>query len=302
MKNDLGNFRRTSFPKGSPSNNSPAFTITELLVVIAAIALLTATLLPALANTKFRDRFASCTANLRQWGVVANAFSTDNKGILPSFTMVVAYVGGNLWDVDASMATNLVPYGLKVPMWFCPVRDDFRAIVNANPGVTITNPVQFIALNNPPGRQGIQYNHEYLTLFYSVYIPRQIQPNGGWWPINTLNRTPPAQVSNWPHPPFPASENPAIPYAYTGNPWPLHTSDKWAESNPIMTDTLFNGRFGSPATSWSQIPVSAQAGGHPYGGQILNANLLYADGHVVTHTANQFIWTWFNPAQYQNFY
>ena len=41
-------------------------TMTGLLVIIATVALLAATLLPALANTKFRDQLANCTANLRQ--------------------------------------------------------------------------------------------------------------------------------------------------------------------------------------------------------------------------------------------
>ena len=46
---------------------------------------------------------------MRQWGVVANGYSADNtRGTLPSFPMSVGYAGGNLWDVDAAMATNLV--------------------------------------------------------------------------------------------------------------------------------------------------------------------------------------------------
>jgi prepilin-type processing-associated H-X9-DG protein len=279
-----------------PAKGVPAFTITELLVILATIALLAATLLPALANTKFRDQFANCTANLRQWGVVASAFSSDNKGRLPSFPIRVGYAGGNLWDVDNVMTTNLVPYGAAVPMYFCPVRDDFQAIVNANPGVAITSPTQFIALNNPAGRQGIEYNHVYLTIFYSVYIPRQLgtSANSGWWPIDTA-------LSSWPKPSFIGLVNPAIPYSSTGNPWPLHSSDKWAAANPIMTDTLFYGNYGGFKSTWAQA-AGKQAGGHAYGGQIVNANLLYADGHVVVHNANQFVWSWFDASQYENFY
>ena len=299
MKSNLGEFKKVSKREVRSANGSPAFTLTELVVIIAVIALLAATLLPALANTKFRDQFANCTANLRQWGVVANAFSTDNQGKLPSFPMLIGYASGNLWDVDATMATNLVPYGATVPMYFCQVRDDFQAIVNANPGVTITSPTQFIALNNPPGAQGIQYNHAYLTIFYSVYIPRQLgtSVNSGWWPIDS-------SISTWPSPSFGGKVNPAIPYYSTGNPWPLHSSDKWAAANPIMTDTLFyggNGGFRGFVTTWAKA-AGKQSGGHPYGGQIVNANLLYADGHVVVHNANQFVWSWYNPWQYENFY
>ncbi|MGH7992657.1 MAG: hypothetical protein ACREDQ_04015 [Limisphaerales bacterium] len=298
MEANAGNFKRVSLSKAKPVHGSPAFTLTELVVVFAAIAFLAVTLLPALANTKFNTRYAGCTANLRQWGVTCDAYSADNQGKLPSFPMSIGYAGGNLWDVDAAMTTNLVPYGATVPMYFCPVRGDFQAIANANPGITITNPIQFSSLNNPPGKQGIEYNHRYLTIFYSVYIPRQLAfGNAGWWPV-VANHIPPGMLPAWRG----EVANPAIPYWSTGTPWPLHTSDKWAGSNPIMTDTLFDGdKSDQGGEPWSQ--TFFPAGGHPYGGKIANINLLYADGHVVVHNANQFIWTWISGNnQYANFY
>jgi competence protein ComGC len=300
MKSNSGNFKRASLLEVQPTNGSPAFTLTELVVIIAVIAVLAVTLLPALANTKFRTGYAGCTSNLRQWGMVASAFSTDNQGKLPSFPMTIGFAGGNLWDVDAGMATNLIAYGVTVPMWFCPVRpQDFQNIANANPGVAITSPTQFTALNNPPGHLGIEYNHVYLTIFYSVYIPRQLgtSPRSGWWPIDS-------SISTWPSPSFAGSVNPAIPYASTGNPWPLHSSDKWAATNPIMTDTLFYGGYGQTGgfvSTWGK-GAGKQSGGHPYGGKIQNVNLLYLNGRVVVHNANQFIWTWYNHQQYENFY
>jgi prepilin-type N-terminal cleavage/methylation domain-containing protein/prepilin-type processing-associated H-X9-DG protein len=298
--------RRNAKEKSRSSKS--AFTLIELLVVIAIIAILAAMLLPALAAAKFRAQVVNCTSNMRQWGVVANGYTSDNaKGTMPSFPMTIGFAGGNLWDVDASM-TNLVAYGLTVPMWFCPVRPgDFQRIAAANPGVTISTPTQFPQLNNPTtGGQGIQYNHVYLTIFYSVYIPRQLgtTPKSGWWPID-------ASISTLPAPSFGGKVNPAIPYASSGNPWPLHTTDRWASSNPIMTDTCYYGPpngSGLPATggfvsTWDKAPSSNyQHGGHRNGTEIQNINLLYADGHVVLHNSKQFIWSWFNPAQYENFY
>jgi prepilin-type N-terminal cleavage/methylation domain-containing protein len=45
------------------------FTLLELLVVLAVIALLVSLLLPALSYGTFRARVATCANNYRQWAV-----------------------------------------------------------------------------------------------------------------------------------------------------------------------------------------------------------------------------------------
>jgi prepilin-type processing-associated H-X9-DG protein len=57
------------------------FTLTELLVVIGTIALLAATLLPALAGTKIGTKNIQCLNNLRQLTSGALAYQNDNGAI-----------------------------------------------------------------------------------------------------------------------------------------------------------------------------------------------------------------------------
>jgi len=55
------------------------FTLIELLVVIGVIALLLALFLPALQSTKKQTRAVTCQANLKHWGLVLAAYTSDNN-------------------------------------------------------------------------------------------------------------------------------------------------------------------------------------------------------------------------------
>lgn len=73
--------------------NRKAFTILELLIVIAIIAGLTALLLPVLARAKKHSVTAPCTSNLRQLHLAWSMYVEDYDGAYPSMIgQTVPYV------------------------------------------------------------------------------------------------------------------------------------------------------------------------------------------------------------------
>jgi prepilin-type N-terminal cleavage/methylation domain-containing protein len=70
--------------EGDQVTRKRAFTLTELLVVTAIIALLAALLLPAMSATKARAKRVSCLDNLRQINVALRLYSDDGSDTLPN--------------------------------------------------------------------------------------------------------------------------------------------------------------------------------------------------------------------------
>ncbi|MDR1280695.1 MAG: prepilin-type N-terminal cleavage/methylation domain-containing protein [Opitutaceae bacterium] len=59
-----------------------AFTLIELLTVIAIIGILAAIIIPTVGKVRDSARAAQCLGNLRQMGIVARLYSEDNNGKL----------------------------------------------------------------------------------------------------------------------------------------------------------------------------------------------------------------------------
>lgn len=60
-----------------------AFTLIELLTVIAIIGILAAILIPTVAKVRATARKAECVSRLRQWGTAVRLMSNDYKGLVP---------------------------------------------------------------------------------------------------------------------------------------------------------------------------------------------------------------------------
>ncbi len=111
-----------------------AFTVVELLAIIAVLALLVSVRLPALAKVTQRTKQAQCANNLRQFALAIQGYGTENAGRLPYSTM-------STWafDLPVSIANLLAPFGATRSVMYCPAfpEQNSDALWNFAPGIRV---------------------------------------------------------------------------------------------------------------------------------------------------------------------
>jgi prepilin-type N-terminal cleavage/methylation domain-containing protein len=109
---------------GRSKIRTTAFTLVELLVVVAIIAMLLAMLLPVFENARYQVRITTCAANLRQISIASLTYTTDHRGWYPG-------AGNGGYPNGVLVKTTEVPPGLapycggeitarQSELWRCP--------------------------------------------------------------------------------------------------------------------------------------------------------------------------------------
>lgn len=92
-----------------------AFTLIEVLVVLAIISVLAALIFPVVARGKRAAHKSTCTSNLRQIGAAVLLYEVDNDDQMPS-------IGWNGWVNQARITHGpdvLAPYGTTEDLYLC---------------------------------------------------------------------------------------------------------------------------------------------------------------------------------------
>lgn len=139
----------------SPRLKTQAFTLIELLIVVAMIAILGALLFPVFQKVRENARRTTCQSNLRQIGLAITQYTQDSDEVLPPGAYALS-------GATVTWRQSIFSYVKSVPVFTCPSNpynrlttdvdnDQFFVSYGANDTVlkSGTMPAALGALQNP---------------------------------------------------------------------------------------------------------------------------------------------------------
>jgi len=241
-----------------------AFTLIEVLVVVAIIALLVSILIPALTRAKDQARRAVCAAHLHQQMMGVTSYTNDHAGR--------GMMRGWKTYVLSEIASEVVPGTGQKHKLLCNIGQLYKKYIGAEEDILYC-PSTMLYTKYAPTKPGDE-NGNWSTVWDPAYV-RTLSGYCYGIPLahknEPGNRKGPGLSPNFRGPtPFPREVWSGLMYQWVET-W-------WVPHNPGMTAADFKVPI-SPA-----LTFDVWIGGHsPPHSMKTSINVLYTDGHVRAH-------------------
>jgi len=141
------------------------FTLIELLMVVAIIAILVALLLPALNKAKEMAKMAQCSSNNAQLSTAWHSYAIDGNGVLLTNTAQISP-----WNTNYCWASVLKKYtNMSVGSLQCPSAMPYVNIKWHPPGPN-DDPITYV-LNGALGKGAAKFDGISIPSIYNVTFP-----------------------------------------------------------------------------------------------------------------------------------
>lgn len=250
-------------PKTVRSPHPCGFTLIEMLVVIAIIAILAAMLSPALQNALDTAKGAACANNLRQAGIAIVTYAGDHKGYVLG---AQAYGGKGHECAWAGWPWSLMLTAIA-PRQHAPIAGDY-----------IGDPNVFFCPSGPIPAEGYRYKSEYNWDQWFTCAPRNTYGMGAFNGSNKGTYKPFDDIGPW--------------FSWHGDNAGYNLSIRLnkirkASATPILADCVRGDSNPTQRFVWRNVGDSEKDGwGSITARHAARANLWFPDGRTAAKTVH----------------